>query len=664
MKSSTILAVDVGGTFTDAVVATADEVFVGKTPTTPEDQSIGVIAAADIALAAAGLATTDVTSFVHGMTVTTNALLEGKFARTSLITTKGFTDIEELARQNRRDLYRLCAARAAPIVPPELRFGVTERCGPDGVITALDESTVGAALEACAREQVESIAICLLFSFRFPEHEQRVRELAKALVPGVHVSTSFDTVGTFREYERFATTIADAALSPLLTHYLAQLVERSAAHGLPAPEVMLSNGGSVAAELAGRNASWTVLSGPAGGAVGAARSATRVAASRCLGFDMGGTSTDICVIENGQVRIAASREIAGRPIALPSIDISTVGAGGGSIAWRDSGGALRVGPRSGGARPGPVCYGHGASEPTVTDANLLLGYLSADSSLAGGLKLDLAAAERSLTALGSTLGLDATETAAGIVEIANLEMLRATTAATVARGIDPRDHLLVAFGGAGPMHAVALAEALSIDRVVCPATCGVLSAYGMAAAGRRRDRSRSIVRKLDELDHDQITALTAELSDAAASDLDTDRRQLSTSVTFELRYCGQSFELPVDAPLESLAQAFHKEHEARYGFSDLALPIELVTLRVSVATAGVELASAAGESEPLQRDTRAAWFAGEWLDTTVIAGSLPDGEFVPGPAVIEQAQATIVVAPGWTATAQRSDVIINREETQ
>jgi N-methylhydantoinase A len=659
--STATLAVDVGGTFTDAVIATSGGLFTGKTPTTPDDQSIGVIAAAEIALAEAGLGASDVTSFVHGMTVTTNALLEGRFARTALITTSGFTDIEELARQNRKDLYLLCAVGPAPIVPEQLRFGVTERCGPDGVITALDESTVVAALEACAREQVESIAVCLLFSFRHPRHEQRVRELAESILPDVHVSISFEAVGTFREYERFATTIADAALSPLLSTYLTRLVERSTAHGLPSPDVMLSSGGTVAAELAGRNASWTVLSGPAGGAVGAAQSSARAGAPRALGFDMGGTSTDISVIEDGAVRVAASREIAGRPIALPAIDISTVGAGGGSIAWRDSGGALRVGPRSAGAQPGPACYGHGGTEPTVTDANLALGYLSAESSLAGGLKLDFDAANTALAALGATIGLDALETAAGVVEIANLEMLRATNAATVARGIDPRDHALIAFGGAGPMHAVAIAEALSIDRVVCPAACGVLSAYGMAAAGRRRDRSRSLVRKLAELDADEIAALTTELSGAAADDLGIALSRLETSVSYELRYSGQSFELAVDAPLEALEAAFHAEHESRYGFSDPRLAVELVTLRVSVATEGGSIETAVDQAEAPGRDTRDAWFAGEKLKTVVVAGSMRDGDFVAGPAVIEQPQATIVVPPDWTAFARGADVVIDRE---
>ncbi|MGH2906066.1 MAG: hydantoinase/oxoprolinase family protein [Solirubrobacterales bacterium] len=661
MASGATLAVDVGGTFTDAVVATAEGLFTGKTPTTPEDQSIGVIAAADAALAGAGLAATDVAGFVHGMTITTNALLEGRFARTALLATAGFTDVEELARQDRSDLYRLCATRPAPIVPTELRFPVPERCGPDGVIEPLDETATIALLERCREAGVESIAVCLLFSFRHPAHELRIRELAAELLPELHVSTSFEAVGTFREYERFATTIADAALSPLLTGYLTRLVDRARGHGLPAPEVMLSNGGTVAAELAGRNASWTVLSGPAGGAVGAARAADRIGAPAALGFDMGGTSTDISVVADGAVKIAASREIAGRPIALAATDVSTVGAGGGSIAWRDSGGALRVGPQSAGARPGPACYGHGGSEPTVTDANLLLGYLAADSSLAGGLALDRGVAERALAALGERLGLSALETAAGVVEIANLEMLGATSAATVARGIDPRDHTLIAFGGAGPMHATAIAEALEIERVVCPAACGVLSAYGMAAAGRRRDRSRSLLTPLEDLDAGELAAATTELALAAAEDIGMPLDELAATATHELRYAGQSFELPIEGATTDLAEAFNALHEERYGFSDPSLPVELVTLRVSVATPGSEPPTGGTDVRPARRGERSMWFGGVEHTGTVLTGEL-SGEPVAGPAVIEQPQATVVVPPGWQARATGADVILDRQE--
>ncbi|MBI4898246.1 MAG: hydantoinase/oxoprolinase family protein [Actinobacteria bacterium] len=674
MNPSTILAVDVGGTFTDAVLIADGHVFSGKTPTTPDDQSLGVITAARQALGAADVRPNDVEAFVHGMTVTTNALLEGRFARTALLATKGFTDIEELGRQNRPDLYKLCKNRPAPIVPDNLRLPVAERCGPDGVIEPLDEDSVRAALKRCREAKVESIAVCLLFSFRHPAHELRIAEIAHEVMPTVHVSLSHEAVGTFREYERCATTIADAALSPLLAGYLARLRERAATEGLPAPDVMLSNGGSAAAELAARNAAATVLSGPAGGAVGTARAAARAGAPRALGFDMGGTSTDVSLVHDGLVSVSASREIAGRPVALPSIDILTVGAGGGSIAWRDDGGALRVGPRSAGARPGPACYGLGGAEPTVTDANLLLGRLGADSALAGGLRLNTAAAERAVGALADDLGLDIQATAEGIVRIANLEMLRATNAATVARGVDPRDHVLVAFGGAGPMHAVAIAEALGIGKVICPHACGVLSARGMAAAGRRRDRSRSVVRNLQNLDDDTISQIVDELREAAAADL-ADPPEARVEATFELRYVGQAHELavrldPAEAAAASIERAFHDAHQRSYGFSERTAPVELVTVRVSVEiggergdgaeTAAPRSPGAGDEGATLPPATRTAWFGGKPYDTSVVR--LPrTGDAFPGPAVIELPEATVVVPPGWTASiTPHADVSLDR----
>lgn len=653
VSARTTLAVDVGGTFTDAVISSPRGVFTGKMPTTPEDQSIGVIAAARSALDAGSIAAGEVDEFVHGMTVTTNALLEGRFAKTALITTAGFEDIDEIGRQNRADLYRLGVARPAPIIPPELRFGVVERCGPDGVVIPIDIDSARSAVAAAIASGAESIAVCFLFSFRFPEHELMIRELAT----DAHVSLSHETVGTFREYERCATTIVDAALSPLLSGYLGRLSGRAEDAGLPAPQVMLSNGGTVPAEIAGRNASWTVLSGPAGGAVGAARSAQRLDESKAIAFDMGGTSTDISLVRDGVVAVSAAREIGGRPIALPAVDVSTVGAGGGSIAWKDGGGALRVGPHSAGAQPGPACYGHGGKLATVTDANLLLGYLSESSALAGDLTLDRDAAEAALTLVGESLGLDALETAAGVVEVANLEMLRATTAVTVARGIDPRDHALVAFGGAGPMHAAAIADAMQIKRVICPAACGVLSAWGISVAGQRRDLSRSLVRPLDDLTSLELDELEWELKDSAAGELGL-MGAIDTETVYEMRYSGQAFELPVKAQYEDLGAAFHSDHEERFGFSEREASIELVTVRVGVSAPAGEERTPSAETPATASTTRTAWFGGDRFDAAVVLGS--PAEPIPGPALIEQSQTTIVVPPGWIANSVGADVVLDR----
>jgi N-methylhydantoinase A len=660
VSSRTILAVDVGGTFTDAVVNSPGGVFTAKTPTTPHDQSEGVIEAAGLALVAAGLRPGDVDSFIHGMTVTTNALLEGNFAPTALLTTAGFTDLEEIGRQNRAELYRLERARPPAIVPVELRFGLPERCGPDGVITALEDEAAETAVRGAVAAGAKAIAVCLLFSFRHPEHELIVRRAAERVAPELHVSLSHEVVGTFREYERLATTVLDAALGPLMSGYLARLSERCERLGLPEPQVMLSNGGTVPARIAGTNASWTVLSGPAGGAVGAARCAQRARADKGLAFDMGGTSTDISLADEGSVALSSAREIAGRPVALPAVDIKTVGAGGGSIAWRDSGGALRVGPRSAGARPGPACYGFGGREATVTDANLLLGHLAAGSQLAGGLKLDADAAEGALARLGESLGLDAHATALGVIEIANLEMLRATTAATVARGIDPRERALIAFGGAGPMHAAAIAEALEIETVICPDVCGVLSAWGMSTSGIRRDRSRSIVRPLAEITPDELAGIEQELAGAAAEELGGVADRRAGVATYELRYRGQAFELGVTAAHGQLGEQFHRAHEERFGFARPNEIVELVTVRVSVGAPGTNFAGSSARTAPSTASrTQTAWFDGLPHETTVLRG--PPLAATAGPLLIELPEATIVVPPRWQAHSRGPDIVLTRE---
>ncbi|MCW3009350.1 MAG: hypothetical protein JWP17_3976, partial [Solirubrobacterales bacterium] len=462
-----LLGVDVGGTFTDAVLALDGRLVTAKAPTTPEDQSAGVMAAISAALQRAGREPGDVDAFAHGMTVATNALLEGHGARTALLATEGFTDVVALGRQARADLYRLCAARPAPLVPPERRIPVPERAGPDRIERALTAEAIETVLDALAATKPEAVAVVLLHSYAHPEHERALGEAIARRLPDVHVSLSHDVVGTFREYERAATTEVDAALSPLLRAYLGELARRTADAGLPQPQIMQSSGGLAPLETAAAHAALTVLSGPAGGAAAAALIAAQTGIGDLLCFDMGGTSCDVCVVDDGAVRETAGREVGGRPLALAMVDIHTVGAGGGSIAWRDAGGALRVGPRSAGADPGPACYGRGGGEPTVTDANAVLGHLSVERPLAGGVRLDVEAAERAVGALARELGLsDAHACAEGVVRVANTEMVRALRVVTVERGIDPRRFALLAFGGAGPLHAAAIAEELGITRIV------------------------------------------------------------------------------------------------------------------------------------------------------------------------------------------------------
>src|SRR5688500_15913176 len=422
-----LLGVDVGGTFTDAVVAVGDRLVTAKAPTTPEDQSEGVLAAVRAALERAGASAEEVEGFAHGTTTATNALLEGEGARTVLVATEGFEDVVELGRQARADLYRLCKAHPAPLVPRERRVGGPERVGPDGPRRELDGDGIATVVDAVAEGEPEAVAVCLLHAYRHPQHERALeparahpqpgRALAGARagrLPGVQGRLAHQAVRPFREFDRAATTEVDAALSPLLRSYLRRLVERAAEAGLPEPAVMQSSGGLASAAHAGAHAALTVLSGPAGGAAGAAWAAAAAGEPDALCFDMGGTSCDVCVILGGAVREAAGREVGGRPVALPMLDIHTVGAGGGSIGWRDPGGALRAGPRSAGARPGPACYGHGGTEPTVTDANLLLGLLPAGASLGGDITLDRDLAEAAVRELADGLGLEPLECAEGI----------------------------------------------------------------------------------------------------------------------------------------------------------------------------------------------------------------------------------------------------------
>jgi N-methylhydantoinase A len=663
-----ILGVDVGGTFTDAALVAGDRLVTGKSPTTPADQSEGVMNAVDEALGAADAQPGDVERFVHGMTVGTNALLEGRVARTALFATEGFTDLEELGRQARPELYRLCVGHPAPIA--ELRVAVPERTGPEGVLRALDEDALRAALEGL---DCEAIAVCLLWGFRHPEHERRAAELAMEVLGDVHVSTSHETAGVFREYERCVTTVVDAALSPLLRGYLERLTERAGAAGLPEPEVMLSSGGTASAATAARHGSWTVLSGPAGGAVGAAR----VAGADAVGLDMGGTSCDVSLLLGGTAAVGGGRTVGGRALALPMVDVHTIGAGGGSIAWRDAGGALRVGPRSAGADPGPACYGRGGTEPTVTDADLLLGWLDADSPLAGGVRLDAEAAGEAVGGLASELGLSADEAAAGIARVAAAEMAQAVRVVTVERGIDPRDLALVAFGGAGPLHAAQIATELGMRRVVAPLASGVLSALGLIVSERRRDVVESVLLEGEALTSEAVGKVVARLGERARAELgeasagdaaaggaaggEAARGEAAElRATFDLRYAGQAFELSIDAPLApepaELRAAFDRAHEERYGYSDPEAELELVTVRVAAALPGAEPPPAA--AEPAQRrGTRRALFDGDWLDTAVLG---PGEAELDGPAIFELPGATLVVPPGWRARADADGVVIER----
>jgi N-methylhydantoinase A len=696
-----LLGVDVGGTFTDAVLVSGEgsAVYTAKVPSTPEEQSRGVMEAVRAVLASAGARPGQVERFAHGMTVATNALLEGRAARTALIATEGFTDVVALGRQARAHLYRLCERGPTPLAPPELRFGAPERMTPEGPLRALDpaqaeqlvEQIAQAGLAGHARQGrktkpagqagqaesagqagVESVAVALLHSYAHPEHERLLGELLAQRLPAVHVSLSHELVGTFREYERAATTEVDAALSPLLGAYLRRLGAEADALGLRRPAVMQSSGGLIDAAGAAAHAALTALSGPAGGVQCALALARLAGEPDVLCFDMGGTSCDVCLIEGGRVAETAQGVVAGRPLALATLDIHTVGAGGGSIAWRDPGGALRVGPRSAGADPGPACYGRGGQDPTVTDANLLLGRLPAGAQLAGGLQLDREAAARAVADLAGRLGLSVPRCAEGIVRVAEAEMLRALHTVTVERGTDPRGFALMPFGGAGPLHAVALAKALGIRRILCPRASGVLCALGLAAAAPRRDTARTVVLAAESLNPQRLAAERAALLARALAALAEPAARVA--IRYELRYRGQSFELTVeeeDVPArdgrppgttagtgrpsgaeppdpDALREAFAQVHEQRYGYRDDGVEVELVTIRASAWGAAPPLRLAAAHEAPPARERRRVVLDGRELEAECLRGELPPGTEVSGPAICALPESTLLVPAGWS----------------
>ena len=655
-----LLGVDVGGTFTDAVLLDAGRVHTAKVPTTPGEESAGVMRSIHEVLARAGAAPAAVASFAHGMTVGTNALLEERGARTALIATEGFADLLEIARQDRPQLYRPNAPKPPSLIPPELRFEAAERVGPDGVLEPLGAGEPERLAALLERSGAESVAICLLFSYLDPGHERRLAAHLRESLPGVHVSASHEVLPRFREFERCSTTAIDAYLSPLLGRYLRRLGEACAEADLPEPLVMQSSGGVATAAEAARAGAWSVLSGPAGGAVGAGVLARVSGDGNALGFDMGGTSCDVCVVEEGAVRRTESRRIGGRPIQLPMVDVHTVGAGGGSVGWRDPGGALRVGPRSAGAEPGPACYGRGGTEPTVTDANLVLGHLAADSRLAGGVALDAAAAEAAVDRLGAALGLDRLRTAAGILAVANQEMVRALRVVTVERGVDPRGFSLLPFGGAGPMHAAAIAAELGIETILCPRAGGVLSAFGLCASERRRDTTRTVMLSGPRLTAERVAAVVAEMIATTGAGLGG----AEPRVVYAMRYAGQAFELAVPGPVDpdpaELAERFAALHEERYGHRDREGEVVLVDVRLALTLPGPDATPRAAAGTAPERGSRPVWDGAAWVETPVLRGDPPAGTEAEGPLVFELPESTLVLPRGWLAHVDEHGTIVAR----
>jgi N-methylhydantoinase A len=615
------IGVDVGGTFTDLVALARGRLLTVKVPSTPRDQSEGVLRA----LAASGIAPADVGELRHGTTVATNALLERRGARTALVTTEGFRDVLEIGRQNRPSLYDLTRDRPPPLVPRELRFAVRERMGPRGELEPLDEPALRAALARISQAGVEAVAVCFLFAYLHPAHERRAGELAREALPDAHVALASEVLPQFREYERFATTAASAYLGPRLVAYLGRLAEEMGQRGYPPPLVMQSSGGVASVEEAVARAGAVVLSGPAGGAVGAAEAARAAGHPDALTLDMGGTSADVALVRGGAVATTTETLVAGVPIAFPAVDVHTVGAGGGSIAWVDDGGALRVGPHSAGAEPGPASYGRGGAQPTVTDAHLVVGSLEDGMTLGGAVTLRRELAESAVAGVGRSLGIDPVDAARAIVRVANAELVRALRVVSVERGVDPRGLALVAFGGAGPLHGCALADELGMRAVLVPRAAGVLSARGLALADVRRDVVAPAPEGAD------VESRFRELEASAARGLGGAELERHADV----RYRGQGFELTVAADdAEAVGERFHAAHAERYGYRIDDAATEVVALRVTARVSG-------GETE----------LAPE-----------PGGRLeVEGPTLVELPEATCFVAEGWRgATDDHGTLVLVR----
>jgi N-methylhydantoinase A len=644
----TAVGVDVGGTFTDVVVLSDGAVTTAKVPTT-DDQSDGVISGIEVACDRAGIDPTAVETFRHAMTVATNAMLEGTGANTALVTTEGFGDVLEIGRQDRPALYDQSVRPPDPLVPAQRRYELDERATPEGIDRRVDSTAVEALVTEF--EDIESVAISFLHAYSDPTNEKAVAERLREEV-NVPVVSSHKTLAEFREYERTATTVVDAYVTPLIRTYLDRLTARARTQGIQPPQVMQSNGGIAESTVLSDHAVTTVLSGPAAGVVGASLFED---GNGVITFDMGGTSSDVGLVRDGDIERTSDSSVGGHPVHVPMVDVETVGAGGGSIAWVDAGGALRVGPHSAGATPGPACYGKGGKDPTVTDANLVLGYLGDETDLGDELTLEEDAAESAVADLAAKATLeDAVSAARGIYRVANAAMARTIRTVTVERGDDPREFALVAFGGAGPMHACALADRLGIKRVRVPRASGVLSALGLLAADERHDASRTYRERLDSLDTETVEelydGLNGEVLDASASPDDATVERAA-----DLRYVGQSYELTVTAPAPvdaaTLRERFHEEHEQVRGYRLPEESIELITLRVTATVPGEPPALRHNGTTTAPVGSRTALFDEEFRETPVYDRTqLEANATIDGPALFEGGESTVVVPPCWRAT--------------
>ena len=663
------IGVDIGGTFTDIVALDrAGRLALTKVPSTPKDLLEGIGAAVTQVLALAGSQPADVERFIHGTTVATNAILEQKGAVTAILTTEGFEDVLELGRMKRSRMYDLGMDPEVPtfLAPRRRRLGVRERLDARGqVLVPLDEDGVRRAVRALRAQAVQAIAVCYLFSFVNPAHERRTREIVAELAPEISVSLSSDVDPTFREYERLCVTAFDAYLGPVVKRYLAGLADTLAGLGVPGvPLIMRSRGGIVSAALAAQQPVTLFLSGPAGGVIGAGFAAERSGVRDFVSLDMGGTSNDVAVVRDGTPLLASEGAIGPYPVRTPMVDVNTIGAGGGSIAWIDAAGGLRVGPRSAGADPGPACYGRGGDEATVTDASVVLGYLNPARFAGGTLALDAAAAERAVAAVGRRLGVDTVAAAAGIHRVVNARMADQIRLVTIKRGYDPRQFSLVVLGGAGPVHGAALAAEMGMAEVLVPEAPGVLAAFGLLAAAIEHHHARTLQARTDAADLDAVNRCLGDLDGAGRGRMREEgvpADQVRVAYTADMRYVGQAYELevPIAVPVTrgrvpEILAAFHAVHERVYGYARTQQPVEFVNFRAvhtyplprPVVTPA---ARATGTLADARLGERRAYF-GAFMPTAIYERTrLPRGARLDGPAIVEQSDTTTVIPPGVTA---------------
>ncbi len=673
------IGIDIGGTFTDVAMVEEEtgRIGIAKVLTTPKDFGQGVIDGITAGLSQNSIAAADVALLAHATTVVTNALLEQKGARTGFIATRGFRDILELRRSSRPDLYDLFQDGPGVLVPRRHRFEVTERIDAQGaVVTALVEEDLIPIIQAIRDANLQTVAVSFLFSFLNDAHERRVGEILRAELPDVGVFLSCEVLPEIREFERASTTAVCAYVGPLLAGYLDRLSRATTALGLPALHVMGSSGGVFDIAEGLRMPAMAVESGPAAGVIAAALAGRQLGRPNLISFDMGGTTAKASVIVEGEIAVTAEYEVGGaanakrwmhgtgHPIRVPVIDLAEVSAGGGSIAWVDPGGALKVGPHSAGADPGPAAYGAGGTRPTVTDANVILGWLDRSALLGGGLPIDLPAAERAIkTGIADHYGLSIADAAARIVEIVNSNMAQALRIVSVERGLDPREFALIAFGGAGPVHAVALAEELAIPEVIIPPAPGAFSALGLVASDLKRDYSRTLYTDLAKVDPARVADAFAAMETSGtamleAANVPQSRRALVRQA--DVRYRRQAYELTIpigDGPigrdtLDALAALFHERHKQTYGHANPTEPVQLVNLRMTALGRLPDL-TLTQRADPAQQKvrTRDVWFPATGFTATPVhwRNGLTPGTAIPGPAIVEALDSTTVIPPGWRA---------------